>query len=261
MQSPNDDHNLVTVAGLDYAAIEDSEYEIHWHQEVGAFLTPNRAHNLTFIIYDDGFGLTPRELKAGERSWCATMRLDSYGKVGSRGRPLGPVSWKPNGGKVTSEGATISVDYSNDKHGLRQNFLLKKRPAGKGPVRLEFRLILENVEIDVDTPGECLYFVGGESETRVAARYWGLKVFDASSRRLEAGMTQVTEDRFAIVIDDEGAQYPLLVDPLADDGYLYSPSEGSSFGYSSASNPRYCPGGRTPGRPVRARGRQWLRSE
>jgi hypothetical protein len=76
-----------------YAQIEQSEYEIHWQQEAGAYMAPNRAQNLRFTFYDQGIAVAPRKLSDKLTSWNATLSLDSYGRKGIPGRRAGSTSW------------------------------------------------------------------------------------------------------------------------------------------------------------------------
>ena len=65
--------------GRIHAQIEKSEYEIHWQQAAGAYMAPNRAHNLRIAFQDDGVTVTPRKLNDAQVPWVVTVRLDALG--------------------------------------------------------------------------------------------------------------------------------------------------------------------------------------
>jgi hypothetical protein len=226
--------SLQEETGAIFAAIEASEYEIGWQPAAWAYMAPNRAQNLRFTFHEDGVTVVPREPSASV-DWSANIRLASYGRAGARmGLAIGSASWmvSSNAAQVRSDSTTI--EYKNDREGLRQNFLVAQRPLGAGPLRLDFTVERDRVQMFVDKTGEFMYFVGGQTRTEVTMRYKDLKVFDANQRTLAARMELVDEDRFAIVVDDTGASYPVLIDPLYGDGSLTSPSPGSKFGFCVA---------------------------
>ena len=222
--------SLQEETGAIFAAIEASEYEIGWQPAARAYMAPNRAQNLRFTFHEDGVTVVPREPSASV-DWKAKIRLASYGRVGARiGPAIESASWTVSGiaAQVRSDGTTIG--YKNDREGLRQNFLVAQSPPGAGPLRLDFTVERDRVEMLVDKTGQFMYFVGGQTGSEVRMRYKDLKVFDANQRTLAARMELVDQDHFGIVVDDAGAAYPVLIDPLYGDGSLTSPSPGSKFG-------------------------------
>ena len=57
-----------------------SEYEIRYQESSKEYQSPNRAHNLRFSYYLDGFKVCPREDKD---KWKVEMRLKRYGREGN----------------------------------------------------------------------------------------------------------------------------------------------------------------------------------
>lgn len=215
-----------------FAQIEQSEYEIHWQQELGAYMAPNRAHNLRFIFRNDGLTVMPRKSSDSGPAWTATLRLNSYGRTGFGDKGIGNGSWliKKNSSKLHGDGFTIS--YTNDKEGLRQEFLIDKKPRGTGPLRLDFVVELNGLNANVDTSRNIVHFTMENDKS--VMQYRDLKVLDANGRLLAARMDAVDSGHFAIIIDDAEARYPVLVDPsLISDGSI-TDSGGRLFGYSVA---------------------------
>jgi hypothetical protein len=87
------------------------------------------------------------------------------------------------------------------------------------------------LNVNVDAAQNLIYLTLGRDET--VMHYRDLHVIDANQQPLPARMVQTGADRFAIVVDDQRAQYPVLVDPLVNDGYL-NETGGQLFGYSVA---------------------------
>ena len=219
--------------GAIFAAIETSEYEIGWQSAASAYMAPNRAHNLRFTFHEDGITIVPREPGANV-DWKARIRLASYGRLGAQISPaIRSASWRVNGNAAEVRSDATTITYKNDSEGLRQNFLVALRPTGPGPLRLDFIVERDRVEMQVDETGSFMYLIGGQTGSEGAVQYKDLKVFDANNRTLEARMELVDGNRFAIVVDDADASYPILIDPLfAIWPGITSPSPGSKFGYS-----------------------------
>ncbi|UCG92411.1 MAG: hypothetical protein JSV97_01470, partial [candidate division WOR-3 bacterium] len=60
--------------------IATSEYEIRWYSEHSEYRSPNRAQNLRFSYYPDGFKVQPR---VQSDTWSATFRLSEFGRCGN----------------------------------------------------------------------------------------------------------------------------------------------------------------------------------
>ena len=101
-------------------------------------MAPNRQQNLRFAFGDDGFTAMPRELGEGEPAWMATLRLSSYGGAAGAPNNVGAVSWATATNTARAQGNGITITYSNQKAGMRQNFLITQWPLGRGPLRLDF---------------------------------------------------------------------------------------------------------------------------
>ena len=120
--------------------------------------------------------------------------------------------------------------YENTPAGLEQGFTLAARPAGAGPLVLELavagaRPVLADDAILFETAGNR------------RLRYGKLVAVDATGRELAARLALADAQRLHIVVEDEAAVYPLVIDPLVTDeppSVLQSDQAGASFGYSVA---------------------------
>ncbi|MEO0190779.1 MAG: hypothetical protein ABIL18_07340, partial [candidate division WOR-3 bacterium] len=83
--SPQDNIENINGIGAEYEGwfnkvisdIKASEYEIRWQDRYGEYQSPNRAQNLRFSYYSDGFKVKPRE--DGDK-WVVQISLKGYGR-------------------------------------------------------------------------------------------------------------------------------------------------------------------------------------
>jgi len=111
--------------------IQKEEYNISYNKELDAYQSPNRKNNIRFIYHNDGFTAVTRETSREKRDdWEIQLRITNY-EFGIKNEGL-----KVEGNKAYVENDKIRIDYSNDEDGMRQDFIIKKRPEGEGKLRL-----------------------------------------------------------------------------------------------------------------------------
>ena len=183
--------------------LAEAEYRV---SENGQGLqAPNRAHNLRTYFDSTGIRVYDRTAAAG------SPELFGLSLVGiGRGDALVPVS----AGKVNHAGTRVEMRhdrivewYENSAKGLEHGFSLGTRPEGEGPLALE--LAVEGARATVD--GEAVVFATGAGRR---LRYSGLIVEDAAGRIVASRLEVPGPERVRLVVDDAGAKYPLLIDPL-----------------------------------------------
>ncbi len=119
--------------------------------------------------------------------------------------------------------------YVNGPAGLEQGFDLARRPAGSGALTLA--VALSGVS-GVSLRGGSALLSGGGGELR----YGGLSATDARGRALHVWLG-LSGGRLVIHVDDQGATYPVRVDPFVEQG---APLAGAgevgegAFGFSVA---------------------------
>ncbi|MBL7983291.1 MAG: FG-GAP repeat protein [Flavobacteriales bacterium] len=105
------------------------------------------------------------------------------------------------------------IQYEHGPEGLRQNFIIRQRLEGHGPV---------TVSLNIAKGAKPVINSGGDVEFtdhlgRTTLHYKGLKVWDACGEVLDACM-RVSSDSpngICIDVDDESATYPITIDPIA----------------------------------------------
>ncbi|MBF0244790.1 MAG: hypothetical protein HQL31_05910, partial [Planctomycetes bacterium] len=114
--------------------------------------------------------------------------------------------------------------YINTPEGLEQGFDILKSPPGEGSLEVHVRLA--GPELSVSGEGLSLE-IGGRH-----LFYRGLSVRDAGGRMLPASLRAYGDGGALITVEDAGALYPLVIDPLiGDEGIiLIAPGNGASLG-------------------------------
>ena len=164
------------------------------------------------------------------------MRLSAWGREDLR-TPYQAGELQIDGNRANAEGRGITVMYHNDREGMRQDFLIRGRPAGSGPLQLWVELEFDDVVMEIEPDGRGVAFGRAVPGGARVMSYGDLEVRDARGRRLQAEMVREDENLFSIVVDDTDAAYPVLVDPLSSspDWTAESNQADSEFGRSVAS--------------------------
>ena len=142
-----------------------------------------------------------------EADWELEVRTTAFGRPG---------------GLIELETATVSADelraelehgaitewFENRPEGLEQGWTIDSPPCGEGPLQiaLEFGGGFE-FESDADALGGVL------RRGEVTIPYRGLLAFDSRGTHLDARLVGTT-DGLLISVDDAGAVYPVVVDPV-----------------------------------------------
>jgi hypothetical protein len=188
---------------------------------------PNRAHNLR--TYFEPGGIRVHDRTAANSPQLLSLTLSGVG----RQDPLAPVAL----GEVVQEGARVEIRrpglvewFENSDAGLEQGFTLAARPDGRGELVLELALS----EARAARRGDDLVFSTAAGRR---LRYGALHVVDAAGRTLPARFELASPQRVRIAVDDAGAAYPIVVDPLLTqvaDTQIESDQAGAQLGYSVA---------------------------
>ncbi len=177
-----------------------------------------------YVARFDADGVVLRPFGAPESLRFGWGRLD--GDV-----PCGEPGFEHEGTTIRRRnGGALLERWENRAEGLEHLFEVAERPAGPLVVRIAIEGTLRP-----STSDHGLRFQNEAGRDLLA--YESLKVFDARGRRLDARMSLEGND-LAVHVDDRGAAYPVLIDPL-----VTAPSWTSSgeelekayFGWSVAS--------------------------
>ena len=209
-----------------------------WKYEVRATKDGWRAHNeetgLTATFDRRGMEVRPQSA-----DWSWGLELASYGAGAEQVAIDGRVP------EVRAAGPRVSYQwddnieewYQNDSSGLEHGYTIQQRPATTAPAEpLSLHLRLNGgLRVTGPVAGRDLAF--GKTGSDKLLRYSGLKVFDANGQELNAEFEANGDRGIRILVEDDGAAYPLTIDPtLSQQAYLKPTNTGAGdyFGYSVA---------------------------
>ena len=186
-----------------------------------------RARNSgqAWVTRFDGRGFTVNP-HAGDWEWG--LELKGFGEVTKILNEGEKLSYVRDGGLVEW--------FINDSRGLEQGWTFPERPKDAEPGTLRLRLgVRGGLSAQVAASGASTSFLDPLGSSVLT--YGGLKAWDADGERL---CVRFVEDGVSIVVEvnDEGARYPLTIDPIAQQAYLKASNTGSGdlFGWSVAAS-------------------------
>lgn len=225
--------------------IEQREYEIRRQGAQAVYTSPNRQQNLRVSYHPNGFSLAPR-IDSSEK-WSIDIAVKGVfrDEVCRLDLPDLPQVELNASNMRQHFGNGLHIEYNNGPEGMRQNFLLEKKPQGQGDLKL--RLATSgDLYPKLTGVGEVVFEQVDQTmgEVQKRFRYHDLQVFDASGKRTPARMRvhdtsyDTSSCKWLAVIDlevqDAAATYPLLIDPLSSTAaaMVESNQTNAQMGYS-----------------------------
>ncbi|RMF13957.1 MAG: hypothetical protein D6761_10220, partial [Candidatus Dadabacteria bacterium] len=188
--------------------------------------SPNRAQNLRTYYFQDRVAVVPRT--ASSPDWVLQLQTTAAGRENSLS-PLPVAQPQRDGNRVSYARAGIEEWFVNDDRGLEQGWTIASRPTGDGDLNIVVEVA--GVEVRGTSQGVAFWFDG-----RPVLEYGKLHAFDADGRTLPASF-EVADNRIRVRVDDSGAAYPVVVDPLLTTAAWMAEGNqaGANFGFSVAS--------------------------
>lgn len=194
--------------------IEESEYEIHYQEDLQCYTAPNRQHHLRGLFAADRFTMQPRTDSMGNWQLQLTMKgvfagqqqlyaTDSKAVVAATGNTI----------RFTHNNK-FSIDYINNKEGIRQNFIIHQAPANN-PGRISVKLATNKGWVINQVHPQELHFAkmeGAAASKKIT--YNSLHVWDANHRKLDASFS-TDGNELSIHVTTTDAIYPITIDPLS----------------------------------------------
>ncbi|HYL78170.1 MAG TPA: hypothetical protein VEU96_28400, partial [Bryobacteraceae bacterium] len=189
----------------------------------GTYMGENLAQRLTLEFNEQGARLIHPD-------GSVNFHLTGYG-YGERLRT--PASAEPTvaGNRVEYRRGDLTEWYVNGAQGLEQGFTLAKRPGTAGEGELLAIALGVAGELAPKLKADAVLF---ESSKGVVLRYAGLKASDARGRVLSSRL-EVRGGEIRLMVEDRGAQYPLVVDPTWTQQQKLTASDGTVNGAFGAS--------------------------
>lgn len=146
---------------------------------------------------------------------------------------------------ISAEEDTVSINrghgieewYENDFRGIEQGFTVNEKVEGEGELVLEGQLNTKNLAIGEKDEKEITFVSGGYT----VMTYGDLSVVDADGKKLQAKLSieNISADAYMlkITIDDAGAKYPIVIDPISTTPYWTGRIDVASAGYGKVGTP------------------------
>jgi uncharacterized delta-60 repeat protein len=166
-------------------------------------------------------GSEARVDSSAENGWNLSFKVLGYG-YGQGLIPLVPGAARARGNRIelekqaASDNATPALTewYVNQPAGLEQGFTVFTRPPARKGAPEFLRVVLSvtgNLALEKTANGDGLRWK--DRAGRVVSTYDHLRAWDANGRALPARMV-VKANELALEVDDNGATYPLTIDPI-----------------------------------------------
>ena len=191
-----------------YGAVQDFSGEQEYSFE-------NPVHSLGAKLGPGGVSISSDD----EVEWTWNIGFEEYGR-GTSFNTVPDPSITATGSRVEYQYAGgITEWYVNGPLGLQQGFTFESKPlsSAEGPLVVGLN-ISGDVTVEVDKYGTSA--VLSYQESLSSLRYGGLYAYDANGAELGARL-QATASGLSILVDDEGAKYPVTIDPFIEKVNLF----------------------------------------
>jgi len=191
--------------------IAETEYYFKKDGNAPVFYAANRQQKLGFSITETGYKISPEaflDKKSMANNWAQTLSLLSISKGAAKMLPLKQYSYQYNKGELNYKYNGFSVQYINNEKGLRQNFLINRKPEGTAHLELQLKY---KGPLTPSVRDNGIAF-GSDEMTKLF--YEDLRVWDAGKKPLHARFELRKNNVIAIIVEDSLAQYPITIDPL-----------------------------------------------
>jgi FG-GAP repeat len=178
---------------------------------------PNREQNLRIYFLNDGAAIVERT--AQEPDWVLGIKAGRLGRSGNFAGSARTVKPTADKQRVEYDRGEFVEWFDNRAEGLEHGMTISDRPAGEGPLSVE--VSITGLKPRLKEGGQAVELLLPSGEQRMS--YEKLIVFDADNKEIPAGF-RVAANSIYIEIDDTGARYPIVVDPL-----LVTPKVGPGF--------------------------------
>jgi len=204
-----------------------SRYEYRASENAVGLQAPSRRHGFRTYFEPDGVRIVDRTAVGAPQ--LLALRLKRSGRANSLA-PVVPGVLASDGARVEIRRGSLVEWYVNSPAGLEQGFSLSERPAGAGLLLLD--LSLEGAE--ASRRGDSVRIA---TPTGRRLDYGQLKAADAAGAPLPVELSVLSARRIRLQVDDTGAVYPIVIDPLltaAAGTQLESDQRGALFGFAVA---------------------------
>lgn len=157
---------------------------------------------------------TGRDARLSHPGGSVNLHLTGYG-YGDLLRQPAPASATGTGNRVEYRRGDLTEWYVNGSQGLEQGFTLAARPgtARDGDPLVIALAVTSGLRPTQKINDGAILFESGHG---VVLRYAGLKALDARAHTIPSRL-EVRGSEIRLIVEDQGARYPLVVDPVVSD--------------------------------------------
>ena len=172
----------------------------------GSYLGSNAAQRLALE-----FSARGATVKAGNQKLDAGFQFAAYG-YGAHLLTPAPAQLAGAGSRMEYRRGAITEWYVNESRGLEQGFTLARRPgrAQEGELLVLALRVSGGLRPVLSPEGDAVLLQSGG---QTVLRYAGLRSRDARGRDVPSRM-EVRDREIRLLVQDRGAEYPLVVDPV-----------------------------------------------
>jgi hypothetical protein len=176
------------------------------------------------------FTLRASGLQANGNGLAWRLALSGFGR-GEQIASLPDAEIPQTASRLEYRRGALTEWYRDTALGLEQGFTIHQAPRGAGPLVLQLDLSTDLAGAP-DADGRGLSFAAPDGQT---LRYDHLRTWDASGAQLETKLVYA-RGQIILRVNDEGAAYPLTIDPLiyVEQKVIASGAANDNFGYSVA---------------------------
>jgi hypothetical protein len=212
--TPGPGLNAVTEDWLHKAQniIKEAEYHFKPAASPGSFYAANMAQRLGFIITASDYKTSPvkfSEKAEGFSAWQQSLALSGISKGHIKIEADDKYSIVQDRSVLRFDYADFSVEYMNNEKGLRQNFIITKKPAGDDALEVLLKI---DGDLSASVINNGLQFKDRTGTVKLF--YTDLNVWDANHQVIKAKMELRDRNTLAIMVEDRDAIYPITVDPI-----------------------------------------------
>lgn len=190
------------------STVEESEYHIKQFDDK-LMVSPNRAQDMRITYAPDRFSINQRN--KAENEWDVQMQIAGVFRDNQQVYAVNENAPQiTNANHLEYDHGNWVVQYINDRHGMRQNFIVNEKPKGATPLAIKMQVQSSTMQLECSENA-----LKGYINNELQYTYSDLKVWDAEGTILAANMTY-EDGLLNIEVADVNAQYPITIDPVSE---------------------------------------------
>ena len=185
------------------------EYGYRSNPDASLFNATNSKQQLLFEVGKSFYKVSA----ANNQDWTVRFFIKEIGGIPVTANEGGRFIYHEDDNHLAFRNSLYTVRYSNDDNGMRQDFVILKKPARGHTVSVKMELATD-LDIKAYNQNQLAFFTKG-NEKDIRLLYDGLKVFDAAGRILPSQMNfDNSSGILELQADAVNAVYPVTIDPL-----------------------------------------------